>query len=91
MPFAAKQCFLWLFSRRTMHKVPPPLDEKHSIRYTIYKSSVVLSADEAVICLKGGDLQAETSKFKNIVEITELTNWFSEEWFTNKYIIYLPA
>lgn len=44
-----------------------------------------------VICLKGGDLQAETSKFKNIVEITELTNWFSEEWFTNKYIIYLPA
>ena len=44
-----------------------------------------------VICLKVGDLQAETSKFKNIVEITELTNWFSEEWFTNKYIIYLPA
>lgn len=44
-----------------------------------------------VICLKGGDLQAETQKFRNIVEITELTNWFSEEWFHDKHVIYLPA
>lgn len=44
-----------------------------------------------VICLKGGDLQAETSKYKRIVEITELTNWFEEEWFKNKFVIYLPA
>lgn len=43
-----------------------------------------------VICLKGGDLQAEISKFRNIVELTELSVFFDEEWFKEKYIIYLP-
>ena len=32
-----------------------------------------------VICLKGGDLQAEISKFRNIVELTELSVFFDEE------------
>lgn len=44
-----------------------------------------------VICLKGGDLQAETKPFKNIVELTELSTYFDEEWFKEKYIIYLPV
>ena len=44
-----------------------------------------------VICLKGGDLQAEIHPYRNIVETVELTNWFTEEWFHNKYAIYLPA
>lgn len=44
-----------------------------------------------VICLKGGDLQAETKPFKNIVELTELSTFFDEEWFKEKYIIYLPV
>lgn len=44
-----------------------------------------------VICLKGGDLQAETKPFKNIVELTELSTFFDEEWFEEKYIIYLPV
>lgn len=44
-----------------------------------------------VICLKGGDLQAETRPFKNIVELTELSTFFDEEWFKEKYIIYLPV
>ena len=43
-----------------------------------------------IICLKGGDLQAETRPYKNIVETTPLSNWFSEEWFKEKYCIYLP-
>lgn len=43
-----------------------------------------------IICLKGGDLQAELHPFKNIVEKTELTTWFEEEWFKQKYLIYLP-
>lgn len=44
-----------------------------------------------IICLKGGDLQAETRPFKNIVEKTELTVFFKEEWFKKKNIIYLPC
>lgn len=44
-----------------------------------------------IICLKGGELQAEISPFKNIVETTELSTFFEEEWFKQKYIIYLPV
>lgn len=44
-----------------------------------------------ILCLKGGDLQAETQPFKNIVEKTELSSWFKEEWFKEKHLIYLPA
>ena len=43
-----------------------------------------------VICLKGGDLQAETQPFRRIVESMSLTQWFSEEWFKEKNVIYLP-
>lgn len=44
-----------------------------------------------IICLKGGELQAEVKPFKNIVETTELSTFFEEEWFKKKYVIYLPA
>lgn len=44
-----------------------------------------------VICLKGGDVQAEIMPYKKIVEVTEISNLFSEEWFKNKHIIYVPA
>ena len=43
-----------------------------------------------VICLKGGNLDAELQDFRKIVQTTELTNWFEEEWFKDKYFIYLP-
>jgi 16S rRNA (guanine527-N7)-methyltransferase len=43
-----------------------------------------------IICLKGGDLQAETQAFRNIVEINAISNWFTEEWFKEKNVIYLP-
>ena len=43
-----------------------------------------------LICLKGGDLQAETKPFKNIVNLTEIHDMFKEEWFKEKYLIYLP-
>lgn len=44
-----------------------------------------------IICLKGGDLQNEVFKYRNIVETTEITNWFDEPWFKDKYVIYLPC
>ena len=43
-----------------------------------------------VICLKGGDLQAELQPFRHIVDTAELSQWFGEEWFRQKYVIYLP-
>ena len=43
-----------------------------------------------VICLKGGVLQAETQPYRRIVMTQALSEWFSEEWFKEKYCIYLP-
>ena len=43
-----------------------------------------------VICLKGGELQAETQPFKKVIEIDPISNWFGEEWFKEKNVIYLP-
>ena len=48
------------------------------------------SRPNGVLCLKGGDLLAETRPFHNIVDITDISSFFHEEWFKKKYIIYLP-
>lgn len=49
------------------------------------------SIPNGVICLKGGNLEAELQPFRKLVEQTELSAYFEEEWFKEKYIIYLPA
>lgn len=43
-----------------------------------------------LICLKGGNLNAEIQPFKKIVSTTEISTMFDEEWFKEKYLIYLP-
>lgn len=43
-----------------------------------------------IICLKGGELQGETQPFRRIVQIQALSDWFTEEWFKEKYCVYLP-
>ena len=43
-----------------------------------------------ILCLKGGDLEAELSPFRRIVQVQSLSEWFDEEWFQEKYCIYLP-
>lgn len=43
-----------------------------------------------VICLKGGNLEGELQPYRKIVETADLSQWFSEEWFKEKSIIYLP-
>lgn len=43
-----------------------------------------------LICLKGGDLVAETQPFKNKVQLTPISQWVDNEWFNDKHLIYLP-
>jgi 16S rRNA (guanine527-N7)-methyltransferase len=43
-----------------------------------------------ILCLKGGNLEGELQPFRKIVESQELSTWFSEEWFKEKHVIYLP-
>ncbi|QUB82733.1 16S rRNA (guanine(527)-N(7))-methyltransferase RsmG [Prevotella jejuni] len=44
-----------------------------------------------VIVLKGGNLNDELKPYKKFVEKTELSQWFDEEWFKEKYLIYVPG
>ena len=44
-----------------------------------------------IITLKGGSLTEEVKPYKNIVNLLPLSEWFKEEWFVGKNIIYLPC
>ena len=43
-----------------------------------------------ILCLKGGDVQAETAPFRRQVEVTPLSTWLDGAWFKEKHLIYLP-
>ncbi len=43
-----------------------------------------------VICLKGGNVEAEVQPYRRIVEVSDISQWFTEEWFREKNVIYLP-
>lgn len=43
-----------------------------------------------LICLKGGDVTEEIKPFKHIAQVSKIENWFDEEWFKEKNIIYVP-
>ena len=44
-----------------------------------------------IICLKGGNIEGETAPFRRTVEVEAISRWFEEEWFKEKYVIYLPV
>lgn len=46
--------------------------------------------ENGVIALKGGDIKDELKPFKHIAEAEEISQWFDEEWFRQKYVIYVP-
>ena len=43
-----------------------------------------------IICLKGGNVEGEILPFRKYAEVSEISQWFDEEWFKEKYVIYLP-
>jgi len=42
-----------------------------------------------IICLKGGDMTAETQAFKNCREIVDISSYFGEEYFKDKKVVYV--
>lgn len=44
-----------------------------------------------IITLKGGNLEEELKPFKKIVDIMPIAEWFDEEWFKEKNVIYIPC
>lgn len=52
------------------------------------KKSSKHSLDNGILYLKGGDLTEELASFKNI-QLYEISNFFSEEFFETKKVVYL--
>lgn len=48
------------------------------------------SLKNGILYLKGGDLTTELKPFKTKVHIYNLNSYFSEEFFTEKRVVYLP-
>lgn len=48
------------------------------------------SLPNGVIVLKGGNVEGEIAPFRRLIVKEEITQWFKEEWFKEKYLIYLP-
>jgi 16S rRNA (guanine527-N7)-methyltransferase len=44
-----------------------------------------------IIYLKGGDFQEEVKDFKRIIEVTEISDFFTEPFFETKKVLYLPV
>ncbi|MBR4338867.1 MAG: 16S rRNA (guanine(527)-N(7))-methyltransferase RsmG [Bacteroidaceae bacterium] len=44
-----------------------------------------------IICLKGGELQHEISTFRNVADIIPLEGYFSESWFKEKKVVFVPV
>lgn len=42
-----------------------------------------------IICLKGGDITAETHPFRNCCETVGVDTWFKEEFFKDKKVVYV--
>lgn len=43
-----------------------------------------------LVVLKGGDLTAELRPFRGLADREPLSQWFDEEWFKEKELVYLP-
>ena len=43
-----------------------------------------------LIVLKGGNVDGEIHPFRKTAEVTPVNRFFPQEWFKEKYVIYLP-
>lgn len=44
-----------------------------------------------IFVLKGGNIDSEIHQFRKTAEVSDISLWFQEEWFKEKYVIYVPC
>jgi len=54
-----------------------------------FKQKHINAYPNGFIFLKGGDVEAETRPFKDSVIVTQISDYFEEEWFCEKKIVYI--
>lgn len=69
--------------------VMPLPDLVKIVRKNISKTSRNSIAN-GILCLKGGNVESEVQPFHKLADVSPLSNWFEEEWFKEKHLIYLP-
>ena len=67
-----------------------PLEDMVPLVRRLIDSEDRNSVPNGLQCLKGGDLSGEVNKFRNKVLIDDLSNYFKEEFFKTKKVVYLP-
>lgn len=80
-----KDKFDFVVSRAVM----PMPDLVKIVRKNISKSQHN-ALPNGLIVLKGGSLEDELRPYAKIVERTDISSFFSDEWFQGKQVIYLP-
>ena len=78
-----------LFDFVVSRAVMPLLDLIRIARKNISKKSQN-ALPNGFITLKGGNIDGEIQPFIRIAEVTPLTQMYEEEWFKEKYLIYVP-
>ena len=67
-----------------------PLEDMVPLVRRLIDSEDRNSVPNGLLCLKGGDLSSEVNKYRNKVLIDDLSNYFKEEFFKTKKVVYLP-
>lgn len=80
-----KQLFDFVVSRAVM----PLSDLIEIIKKNISKKQIN-ALPNGLICLKGGELQHETMPFKNKTVMYNVSDYFEEEFFETKKVVYVP-
>lgn len=56
-----------------------------------FKKKAIHAVPNGILYLKGGDLTEEIKESKLTAELYPLTDYFNEDFFLTKYIVYIPA
>ncbi len=67
-----------------------PLDELVKLSRKNIAKEQKNSLPNGLICLKGGELQHEIHTYKNIATVYNISDYFEEEFFETKKVVYVP-
>ena len=80
-----KQMVDFVVSRAVM----PLADIIKIVRKNINKTSRNAHPN-GLVCLKGGELEREIGAFRKVAEVTALKDFFAEDYFAEKKVVYVP-
>ena len=68
-----------------------PLDDMVKLVRRFISKDNFNAIPNGLLCLKGGDLGMELRRFRNSALVDDISNYFSEDFFKTKKIVYLPV